>query len=212
MTSQNLKSTAKTDPARLSELSERELELIRSAYGTVAEGGSIRTSLREIANEAGVSKALLLYHFGSKDALLLASMQWAVERTERRIRESLAGSADIPDRITALIDAIFVGPEANRRFYTFYLDLVEHVARVPGFGGLSTMLDEIINGLYAEVIQSGLDDQTYVVEDKDRTARAMRALIEGMFVQWLQTPDWRENHGRWKEECRQSLLRLVGAN
>lgn len=192
------------------ELSHRELELVRSAYRTMARQGSHRASLQAMADDAGVSKALLLYHFGSKDALLLASMKWAVERTEERIRERMAAATEAPDRITALVDAIFVGPEANRDFYLFYLDLVEHLARAPGFGGLSAMLDEIINGLYSEVIQAGVDEGAFATDDVAWAARQMRAAIEGTFVQWIQTPDWRQNHQEWKEGCRTALLKLLG--
>lgn len=202
---------ATTDSRATSELTQSELAIIRSAYRTIARGGSQRMSLREIAEDAGVSKALLLYHFGSKDNLLLDAMKWAVERTEQRIRERLAASSGAPDQVTALVDAIFIGPDANRDFYSFYLDLVEHVARVPEFGSLSPMLDEIINGLYSEVAAAGIEEGTFEVLDVAATARNMRAVIEGTFVQWIQTPDWRDNHTEWKEGCRQALLRLLGA-
>jgi AcrR family transcriptional regulator len=199
-----------TDRRLTVDLTRSELAIIRSAYRTIARGGSQRMSLREIAGDAGVSKALLLYHFGSKDNLLLAAMKWAVERTEQRIRERLEATSDAPDQISALVDAIFVGPEANRDFYTFYLDLVEHVARVPGFGSLSPMLDDIINGLYSEVVRAGIGQGAFEVSDVAEIARDMRAVIEGTFVQWIQTPDWRDNHAEWKEGCRQALLRLLG--
>jgi hypothetical protein len=39
----------------------------------------------------------------------------------------------------------------------------------------------------------------------------MRAVIEGTFLQWVQTNDWRTNHGVYKEWCRQTLLRALGA-
>jgi AcrR family transcriptional regulator len=200
-----------TPESHTEDLSSRELEIVRSAYRTMARRGSHRTSLQDIADEAGVSKALLLYHFGSKDSLLLASMKWAVERTEQRIRERLAASTGAPDQISALIDAIFIGPEANRDFYLFYLDLIEHVARAPGFRPLSTMLDDIINGLYSEVIEAGVAEGTFTVSDVAQAATDMRAMIEGTFVQWIQAPDWRMSHDDRKEECRQALLRLLGA-
>jgi hypothetical protein len=39
----------------------------------------------------------------------------------------------------------------------------------------------------------------------------MRAVIEGMFLQWVQTHDWRANHALYKEWCRQALLKALGA-
>ncbi|MGH3649623.1 MAG: TetR/AcrR family transcriptional regulator [Acidimicrobiia bacterium] len=189
--------------------SAREMEIIRSAYRTMARRGSHRMSLRDVAEEAGVSKALLLYHFGTKDALLYAAMKWAVERTAERIRGALATTDHPEDQISALIDAIFIEPGANREFYLFYLDLIEHAGRVPSFGALSGTLDEIINGLFSEVIQEGVDDGVFDVPDVGVAARHMRALIEGTFLQWIQTDDWQQNHAVWKLQCRDALLRLL---
>ena len=191
--------------------SGREMEIIRSAYRTMARRGSHRMSLQEVADDAGVSKALLLYHFGSKDALLFSAMKWALERTEERIRGGLESAEDPRDKITTLVEAIWVEPEANREFYLFYLDLVEHAGRVPGFDSLSVMLGDIINGLFGEVIADGIRDGVFEVCDVDVAARNMRALIEGTFLQWIQADDWRESHGTWKEECRVALLRLLGS-
>jgi AcrR family transcriptional regulator len=178
----------------------------------MARRGSHRISLQDVADEAGVSKALLLYHFGTKDALLFSAMKWALERTAQRIREKLEPGGSPNEQIAALIDAVFIEPEANRDFYLFYLDLIEHAGRAPGFGGLSTMLEEIINGLYREVIASGVQDGKFKVADPDVAARHMRALIEGTFLQWIQTGDWMDNHHLWKEQCQQALLRLLGSD
>lgn len=191
--------------------SAREMEIIRSAYRMMANRGSHRMSLRDIADEAGVSKALLLYHFGTKDALLHAAMRWALERTAQRIRERLGESQDPHQAIAALIDAIFIDAEANREFYLFYIDLVEHVGRVPSFGSLSELLTEMINGLYAEVIEDGVGKGVFEVEDVDIAARNMRSIIEGTFLQWIQTEDWRHSHQAWKRHCLDAVLRLVGS-
>lgn len=198
-----------TPEALTAERSAREMQIIRSAYRTMARRGSHRMSLQDVADEAGVSKALLLYHFGTKDALLFAAMKWALERTAERIRGRLEATDNPRDQIAALIDAIFIQPEANRDFYLFYLDLVEHVGRVPSFGALSTLLEEIINGLYREVIQDGVERGVFDVPDVAVAARHMRALIEGTFLQWIQTDDWHRNHPIWKDQCREALLRLL---
>lgn len=204
-------SATMTSERHADDLSRRELEIVRSAYRTMARRGSHRTSLQDIADDAGVSKALLLYHFGNKDSLLLAAMKWAVERTEERIRARLSASTDAPDQISALVDAIFIGPEANRDFYLFYLDLVEHAARAPDFKPLSAMLHDIINGLYSEVIEAGVGEGAFTVSDVAQAASDMRAMIEGTFVQWIQAPDWRESHPERKKECRRALLQLLGS-
>jgi AcrR family transcriptional regulator len=192
------------------ELSEREEDLVRSAYRVIARQGGHRLSLQDIATEAGVSKGLVLYHFKSKERLFLTTMRWALVRTARRIRERIAGITDPNAVVTALVDAVFVDPDKNHEFTLLYLDLVEHAARVPSFGELSAMTREIINGLYAEVIAAGVAAGAFDVADIDEAAAGMRAHIEGTLLTWLQD-DWRATHGRYRARCESGLLRLLGA-
>ena len=196
----------------LEQRSAREIEIIRSTYRMMAQLGSHRLTLVDVAAEAGVSKALVLYHFGTKDALLHTTMQWALERTADRIRRRLEPGMTGADAMTALIDAVFLDAEANRDFFLFYLDLVEYAARVPEFGELFSMLTEIINGLYTEVIEAGVRDGSFLVTDPQLAARHMRSLIEGTFLQWMQTDDWRVNHHVWRDACRAAILALLGTS
>jgi AcrR family transcriptional regulator len=191
-------------------LSPRAYALVRSAYQVIARQGSHRLSLQDVADQAGVSKGMVLYYFKSKENLFLVTMRWALERTEARIRRRIAGVDDPHEVVAALVDAVFIGPEQNRDFCLLYLDLIEHAARVPSFGQLSGMAFEIINGLYEEVIRDGVARGGFRVADPAAAAAAMRALIEGTFLGWLQREDWRSSHGRFKDLCHRNLLALLG--
>ena len=191
-------------------LSPREEALVRSAYKVMSRQGGHRLSLQDIADEAGVSKGLVLYHFKSKDRLFLTTMRWALVRTADRIRARLAATSEPTEAVAALVEAIFVDPERNHAFTLVYLDLVEHAARVPSFGELSSVTHEIINGLYAEVIADGVARGVFDVDDVDDAAAAMRAYIEGTLLTWLQD-DWRTSHEHYRARCEAGLLRLLGA-
>lgn len=62
----------KTSSAKGLETRERIVDV---AVRFIARNGARGTSLADIANEAGVSQAGLLYHFGSKEALLDAAFE-----------------------------------------------------------------------------------------------------------------------------------------
>jgi AcrR family transcriptional regulator len=192
-------------------LSPRAYALVRSAYQVIARQGSHRLSLQDVADQAGVSKGMVLYYFKSKENLFLVTMRWALERTEARIRRRIAGAGDPHEVAAALVDAVFIGTEQNRDFCLLYLDLIEHAARVPSFGQLSGMAFEIINGLYEEVIRDGVARGGFRVDDPAAAAAAMRALIEGTFLSWLQREDWRSSHAEFKDLCHRNLLALLGA-
>ena len=192
-------------------LSPRAYDLARSAYQVITRQGSHRLPLRDVADQAGVSKGMVLYYFRSKEHLFQVTMRWALERTEARVRQRVAGAASPDEMLAALVDAVFVDPEQNREFYLLYLDLIEHAARVPSFEPLSGMAHEIINGLYEEVIRDGVAAGGLRVEDPVAAAAAMRALIEGTFLTWLQRDDWRASHPEFKARCHESLRALLGA-
>jgi AcrR family transcriptional regulator len=190
---------------------DRRADLLRAAYRVMARDGVHRAPLQEIAVEAGVSKGLLIYHFQTKDGLVLAALEWVLATTEARIRGRLASTTDPAEAISTVVDAVWVGPEANYDFFRFYLDGVEHQARSPEFDEFAGRAEAIMNSFYRELIVAGVDAGALDVEDATVGAIQMRAVIEGMFLQWVQTPDWRTNHGRYREWCRQALLKALGA-
>jgi len=198
-------------PTRAQAAEDRRAELIRVAYRVMARDGVHRVPLQQISTEAGVSKGLLIYHFQTKDGLVLAALEWVLESTEARIRSHLAESDDPVSAISKVVDAVWVGPEANRDFFRFYLDGVEHQARSPEFDEFADKARSIMNTFYREVIVAGMNAGVLDVEDPTVAAIQMRAVIEGMFLQWLQTADWRTNHQEYKDHCRRALLRALGA-
>lgn len=185
---------------------ERRGAILRAAYRVMAREGVHRTPLDRVAEEAGVSKGLLLYYFHSKDELALAAMEWVLDATAARVRKALADIADPADAVSAVIDAVWIAPKANRDFFRFYLDGVEHQTRSPGFDDLGKTATVIINGLYQEVIETGLNEGVFDVADPVSAAVDMRAVIEGSFLQWLQTDDWQRNHAGFRERCRAAVL------
>jgi AcrR family transcriptional regulator len=189
--------------------SPHEIKLIRGTYAAMAELGTQQLSLRRIAKEIGVSPQLLVYHFGSRENLLVETMHWACAGTVRRIHREITGVTDPEAALSALMDAVFVGAQANRDFHLVYLDLVQYGVRHPSFTGLSEMLREHIDGSYAGVIRAGVDAGVFHVSDVALAARQARAIVEGGFVQWLQTEDWADTHGALRRDCHAALLVLL---
>lgn len=185
----------------------RRAELIRTVYRVMARDGVHRVPLQKIADEAGVSKGLLLYHFANKDAMVLEAMQWVLEATARRIRSRI--EAEEESVLATILDAIWIDPEANRDFFRFYLDGVEHQARSPEFDEFGERGRAIIDVLYTDVIADGVARGLFDVDDPKIAAVQMRSVIEGTFLHWLQRSDWRETHDRYKLLCLEALARLL---
>jgi len=57
----------------------------------VRDAGLVRLSMQDVATEAGVSKALIHYHFRDRDALLARLIEWLTERVLNRERNAMHG-------------------------------------------------------------------------------------------------------------------------
>jgi AcrR family transcriptional regulator len=187
-------------------LSEKQVHMVRSTYRLIGEQGVHRVSLQDIATAAGVSKGLVPYYFKTKENLILTTMRWVLHQVAERIRQSMAGAQTAEERLLAMLDVIWAEPEANRRFYVVYLDLVEYAAREHRFGELSQTFREVVNSLYAEVIRSGVAEGAFRADDVEEAAAGMRAVIEGVFLQWLQEEDWRALHPAYRDVCTRAVL------
>lgn len=191
------------------ELSESRANLVRAAYRLIGERGVHRVSLEEIAAAAGVSKGLVLYHFKSRENLVLATMEWVLTEVAARIRTAVAAAPTPAGKVEAMVDVIFAGAEANRRFYLTYLDLVEHAARVPRFSSLSASFRAIVDTAYAAIVEAGVARGEFEVDDVDEAAGVLKAVVDGLFLQWLQEDDWAASHAAYRAVCKRALLRYL---
>jgi AcrR family transcriptional regulator len=98
---------------------EASLRIVEAMRRSVAARGAAGSTFDQVAREAGVSRGLLHYHFGTKERLLAE-----VVRRDSEIRlEHLGSELDRADTVTAVIDVLVHSLE----------DLVE---RDPGFVAL----------------------------------------------------------------------------
>jgi TetR/AcrR family transcriptional regulator, fatty acid metabolism regulator protein len=185
---------------------DRKVDLIRSAYRLFSEKGVHRVSLEEIAAGASLSKGLVLYYFKTKENLVLATMRWALNLTAERVRQAMAKATTPNGKVLAMIDGIWSGAKTNRRFYLLYLDLAGHAARVQHFTELSATFHAVVNALYVEVIAQGVAEGAFAVEDPEEGAVALRAIIDGLFLQWLQEADWERLHPWYRDTCKRTAV------
>ncbi len=191
------------------ELVPAEEALVRAAYRLIASKGIERTTLQDITDSAGVSKALAVYYFKTKENLLLAAIRWVLARVAERMTGVVASVEAPEQKVLAMVDAIFVDPRRNRDFYLAYTALIGEAARNERFNELNATFRSIMNGAYADLIRSG-EGTVFVVESVEEAAMGVRALIDGLFLQWLEESDWIALHGGYKAMCARAILRYLG--
>ncbi len=83
-------------------------KILAATHKILREGGYFTNfSLDSVAREAGVSKGGLMHHFASKDALLQAAAQDAIDQFEARFEAGLSDE-NVPGQMTrAYVEAAF---------------------------------------------------------------------------------------------------------
>jgi len=109
----------KRDPAipeeRLPEEPIRE-RLMLSALTLFTQRGYSATTVRELVGEAGVTKPVLYYYFGSKEGLFLELMRTHFNRIEAMFDTYREGEGDIRNRLMTFLERGFVHVRQNRDF------------------------------------------------------------------------------------------------
>src|SRR3954470_18461592 len=80
---------------------ETRERLIEAAAETLRTEGYAGTSARVIAKAAGVNSALVFYHFGGVDPLLLAALDRSSEQRMRTYEQALAGVRTLEELVEA---------------------------------------------------------------------------------------------------------------
>jgi AcrR family transcriptional regulator len=145
--------------------SDRRALILEAAREAFAEGGYHQTSLGEIAERAGVSKALLYEHFDSKRELHAAMLEAHVTELLLRINEALADAEPGEARLRAGTEAFLAFLEERRGAAAIMLrntgdpDVAEWLARLR-----DQVAAEIVALMRAEVAELVDKDPAMAIE------------------------------------------------
>lgn len=98
--------------------------ILKTAIGMFAEKGYAGTSVREIVEQAGVSKPVLYYYFQSKEGLFLAILKMAENLQKELLARVLESSGDVLERLLLLYRRIYAGIDENRNLYKMIHSLI----------------------------------------------------------------------------------------
>lgn len=90
--------------------------ILAAADGLFGELGFDATTTRDIAQRSGVNKALIHYHFGTKDELLEALLEGYYARVGEAMQAALGKKGSLAAQVEALLDAYADFLAENRSF------------------------------------------------------------------------------------------------
>ena len=186
--------------------SERRLLLLKSAFREVAEKGFSNVTLEDIAIRAGVSKGVTLYYFASKEDLFRELFGWLIDSIHERMREAVASVEDPVEKVRALVALIFPSPSKNRAFFRAYIDFCGLAARREAFRIIDERFYAGCREVDRAIVEKGIRQGVFVAREPGEAASTLRAIFDGLMMQWLAEKDPEATFTRYRERCERELL------
>jgi TetR/AcrR family transcriptional regulator, cholesterol catabolism regulator len=136
-------------------VSARRSEIVGIAAELFASKGYANTTVREIADAAGILSGSLYHHFDSKESMIEALLRDFLERIDAQYRRVIAAAADPVDALRELVHAAFGALATDRAAVAVMLNEYNVLVQYPRFGFLHDSVEES-ERLWVGVLETGM--------------------------------------------------------
>jgi len=159
--------------------STAEEEIMEATYRALLKHGYADLSISRIADELDKSKAAIYYHYDTKDDLLVAFLEFAVDRFEETI-ETETGD-EPPEDLEHVIEKLLpLQPDEEQRQLQAVLVGLRSQAVTNGvFREQFTQIDERLAATVRNIVERGIEDGTFRDVDPSRVAEHILATVNG---------------------------------
>jgi AcrR family transcriptional regulator len=166
---------AATAPAR------RE-QIFRSAVRLVGERGFTHTTMRDLAEETGVSTGMVNHYFANKSQLLAETLRYVSENMQQRIEGAINAAPPGRERLVALVRSALPTDDVTRNNWRVWVQAFTEATRSEQMRALIQERYDPWYELVADVLGGALG-----IDRREATPLAWRfdALLNGMIVQSL---------------------------
>jgi AcrR family transcriptional regulator len=129
--------------------------------------------------DAGVSAALVHYHFESREALLVEALEHSYEIAGDARTADPDDGAPAAERLRAIIDSCLPIAGAQRDDWLLWVELWLRAARHPELSGAATRLYGRLHEWVVDAIALGVAGGEFAAVDSDQVADRLLALMDG---------------------------------
>jgi AcrR family transcriptional regulator len=162
-------------------VAERRAELLRAAVEQIEARGVAAVRIADVASALGVSNALVLYHFSTKEKLVAAAFTFAAEDDLARLRKLLGRRTTALRRLRAAVR--WYAPTGPAKGWRLWIEGWAAALREPALLDVTRDLDRQWKRALAEVVAEGVVAGEFRCPDPHAAALRLTALLDGLAVQ-----------------------------
>jgi AcrR family transcriptional regulator len=153
-------------------------EVVRAVERALSKHGYAGLTTKNVAAESDKSEAFFFYHYDTKDDLVVAFLDWAIERN----RERLAALDDDP--VVRLYDAldVLVGDptdDVDRGINVAMMELLSHAPHNDRFRERLTAYEQSVIDLFVEIVREGIEGGVFRDVDPEDVAGYLLVTANG---------------------------------
>ncbi|WP_115865178.1 TetR/AcrR family transcriptional regulator [Halorussus litoreus] len=171
--------------------------IMEATYAALCKHGYADLTMQAIADEFDMTKAVLHYHYDTKEDLLVSFLDYLLDQFLDAVDTNAAEESEDPDdpadRLVALVDSLVLGdrsgmPDDDRdarseaehwEYHTALLDVRAQAPHNDAFRDQLTTNYEYVAAAVATVVEDGVETGVFREVDPDRTAAWLLATING---------------------------------
>ncbi|MEU6574732.1 TetR family transcriptional regulator C-terminal domain-containing protein [Streptomyces sp. NPDC046805] len=162
-------------------VAERREALLRAAIEQIGARGVAAVRIADVASALGVSNALVLYHFSTKEKLMAAAFAYAAEGDLAHLRKLLGRRTTALRRLRSAVR--WYAPTGQAKGWRLWIEGWAVALRESTLREVTQDLDEQWKAALAEVISEGVAAGEFACPDPSGTALRLTALLDGLAVQ-----------------------------
>jgi AcrR family transcriptional regulator len=171
--------------------SDKAARIVEAMRLSLAARGIAGSTFDHVAREAGVSRGLLHYYFGTKEQLLVEVVRRECDVRSERLEESIAGADSADDVLEALVrsleDFLGAGPATATMFYEM-LTLAQRNAEIAA--ELAQLGRRMRSHLADALRAKGEAGVVALRSDPVEVSAFLFTLADGLTVRRLSEPDF----------------------
>lgn len=164
---------------------QRRAQILQAAIDVISERGYADTRIADAAERSGVSPALVIYYFKTKDQLLTEAMRHYEDRWYEECQRQMAQLPSAAVRLEEIV-AMSCLPEADpepQSSWSLWLDFWVQAARNSEVAGVRRRSDERWRKVITELVLAGHKAGEFREVDTGSFAVCLSSLLDGMAIQ-----------------------------
>lgn len=163
----------------------RREQMLRAALEVISERGYPDTRIADVAERIGISPALVIYYFKTKDQLLTEAIRYSEDTWYADGQRRMASLPTAAARLEEIV-AMSCLPEADpepRSSWLLWLDFWAQAARNAEVAGLRQKSDERWRETFASLVLAGQEAGEFRNVDAADFAICLSSLLDGLAIQ-----------------------------